>query len=501
MKYLDNLIAWGDQLFRPRHDRVDQRGDAALRARRRDPRAAAAGRARPRAIPAVRTYDDLDGSLDALLERAGRASRRFLPPSAARRRTGNGRPAPAADRLLLHAAERQAARLLGHRRRSAVQDPPLHEHRGRRAPAAAVRAADRSGAARAGGRRGRRPRRACSTTSTRRSRRTASACCCRRRQELCGEVKALGAGAAGRAREARRRGARAAAADPRDRAARGGPRGRGSEQIDEAKSNLEALQKTTTPSPSVKLGYYRARGRSSTPFETAAPELAAARVSILQAVQGELETIAVGILFAHARDQGRRRPRPSARRFGGEQPGATRCKAISAGIGGRRWRSNNVQGTMASTLGGYERRQRRLEAPGGPGRQGDSRRSTSRSSRRAPRRRSPSTSSRTTTRQIENAKQVDEFMRDKFTNQELYDWMIGQIAGRLLPGLPARLRPGQARRARLPVRAGHSGDSRSSSSATGTACKQGPARRRAAAARPQADGARLPRAEPARATS
>ncbi len=31
--------------------------------------------------------------------------------------------------------------------------------------------------------------------------------------------------------------------------------------------------------------------------------------------------------------------------------------------------------------------------------------------------------------QIENAKKTDDFMRSKFTNKELYDWMIGQISG------------------------------------------------------------------------
>ncbi len=31
--------------------------------------------------------------------------------------------------------------------------------------------------------------------------------------------------------------------------------------------------------------------------------------------------------------------------------------------------------------------------------------------------------------QIENSNEVDEFMRNKFTNRELYDWMVGQIAG------------------------------------------------------------------------
>ena len=42
--------------------------------------------------------------------------------------------------------------------------------------------------------------------------------------------------------------------------------------------------------------------------------------------------------------------------------------------------------------------------------------------------------------QIENAKAVDEFLRDKYTNQELYDWMVSPDLRALLPGLPARLR-------------------------------------------------------------
>ncbi|MDR4484578.1 MAG: neuraminidase-like domain-containing protein [Nitrospirales bacterium] len=32
-------------------------------------------------------------------------------------------------------------------------------------------------------------------------------------------------------------------------------------------------------------------------------------------------------------------------------------------------------------------------------------------------------------KQIENSKQIDEFMREKFTNQQLYDWMVGQLSG------------------------------------------------------------------------
>jgi len=30
--------------------------------------------------------------------------------------------------------------------------------------------------------------------------------------------------------------------------------------------------------------------------------------------------------------------------------------------------------------------------------------------------------------QIENNKEADEFMRNKFTNKQLYNWMIGQIS-------------------------------------------------------------------------
>ena len=30
---------------------------------------------------------------------------------------------------------------------------------------------------------------------------------------------------------------------------------------------------------------------------------------------------------------------------------------------------------------------------------------------------------------MENAREVEEFMRDKYTNQELYSWMVGQLSG------------------------------------------------------------------------
>ena len=158
MKYLDNLIAWGDSLFR--QDTIESINEATqlyvLAANMLGPR--------PQRIPPRGTVaaEDLRRAQGAGPrrdgQRAGRAGRPVpvqpRPAADAGRRPGRRRAAlrhrPHA--LLLHPAQRQAARLLGHGRRPALQDPPLHEHRGRRAPARAVRSADRSRHAGQGGR-------------------------------------------------------------------------------------------------------------------------------------------------------------------------------------------------------------------------------------------------------------------------------------------------------------------------------------------------------------
>ena len=66
---------------------------------------------------------------------------------------------------------------------------------------------------------------------------------------------------------------------------------------------------------------------------------------------------------------------------------------------------------------------------------------------------------RTTTCRLRTPRQSTTTMRDKFTNQELYDWMVRADLRRLFPELSARLRPRQARRARLSPRAGASASS------------------------------------------
>src|SRR5262249_4635592 len=87
---------------------------------------------------------------------------------------------------------------------------------------------------------------------------------------------------------------------------------------------------------------------------------------------------------------------------------------------------NNIQGSMASTLGGYNRRRDDWKF------QADSARAelaqqdkqiTVAEIRKAIAERELSNQAL----QIENSKAVGQFLQDKFTNQELYDWMIGQI--------------------------------------------------------------------------
>ena len=70
---------------------------------------------------------------------------------------------------------------------------------------------------------------------------------------------------------------------------------------------------------------------------------------------------------------------------------------------------------------------------------------------------------------MENAANVDEFMRDKYTNRELYDWMVGQLSAVYFQSYRLALRRPQARRAGVPPRARACTTRTSSSSATGTA--------------------------------
>ena len=187
MKYLDNLLAWGDSLFR--QDTIESMNEATqvyvLAANLLGPKPQPVP---PRGEPRAHELRPAQGGRHRRVRQRARRDGERVPvrqPRRRRRRVTPGSSAafgigrtlyfciPPNDKLLV---------VLGPGRRPAVQDPPLHEHRGRRPPAGAVRPADRPRRARA-----RRPppastSPASSTTSTSRCRRCAARCCCRRRR-------------------------------------------------------------------------------------------------------------------------------------------------------------------------------------------------------------------------------------------------------------------------------------------------------------------------------
>ena len=168
------------------------------------------GSVRPQTYASLRARPRRSSATRCVEHRGGHPVR---PGAAARRRRRRRRAdwptlrSIGPHAVLLRAAQRQAARLLGHRRRPAVQDPQQPEHPGRLPPAAAVRAADRPGAAGPGGRGRARRRRGRQRRRTSRCRSCASSCSSQKATEICQEVKSLGGEPAGGDREGGRRGA------------------------------------------------------------------------------------------------------------------------------------------------------------------------------------------------------------------------------------------------------------------------------------------------------
>ena len=148
MKYLDNLIAWGDNLFR--QDSMESINEATqyylLAAEILGPKPM---KVPPQAKPPLETFNELEASLDSF-SNALRSGREYRA-AAIGRRIGRNDPGTAAHALFLRAAERQAAGLLGHGGRPPLQNPALHEYRRRRAATGAVRTAHRSRPAGQGG--------------------------------------------------------------------------------------------------------------------------------------------------------------------------------------------------------------------------------------------------------------------------------------------------------------------------------------------------------------
>ena len=450
MKYLDNLIAWGDQLFRQDTHRerstrrpsstcwpreiLGRRPEAASRPRRHARGADVPHAGRPRRATASRERGRRD-----------REPRPGRPRHRPDRRHDAAGALPTA--VLLHPAERQAARLLGHRRRPAVQDPPLHEHRGRRAAAAAVRAADRSRRCSCGppppgvdiasvladleraaaalplqrhaaeGRRALRRRQARSARRCwrrSRSRTPRRSRCCARGHEVA-LLKAM-----------------------RDRQAAAGRRG------DARRSTGCSRTRTWSPARQRLLPRRPFMNRRGADRSWLCTTASLSRSGMQAGCGGP-----GGDRAPHPGREARVLPRPPATTYGGDNIGSAHPGRRAAPRRADRGDPQHRSARLSATLGGYQRRQDdwTLQADLAAKELAQIDEADRRRARSAWR--SPSRSWRTTTCRSTTPRRSTTSCASKYTNQELYDWMVGQISRPLLPELPAGLRRREARRARL----------------------------------------------------
>lgn len=191
-------------------------------------------------------------------------------------------------------------------------------------------------------------------------------------------------------------------------------------QIREAESALESLQKTKE-NTNLRLQYYSSRA-----FMNAGEQQHLQSIQegmALQVTQAKMET-AASILSLIPQFHGQLLSAVGVS-YGGQQL-STAMRAVSTAIG-INGIINSAKGTMAATLGGYQRRQddwkfqadtatKELEQLdkqiiGAEIRIDMAKRDLANH-----------------LKQMDNARETDEFMRSKFTNEELYNWMISQIA-------------------------------------------------------------------------
>ncbi|HMF97953.1 MAG TPA: hypothetical protein VKE96_26820, partial [Vicinamibacterales bacterium] len=415
MKYVDNLIAWGDQLFG--RDTIESINEATnlyvLAAKILGPRPPDVP---ARAVPVVQTYDDLDAALDPL-SNALVEIETFLPPSASTGGNGNGNPLgtiayfcvsrndnllaywdTVADRLF---KIRHGMNIEGVVRQLPLFEPPIDPALLVQAAAAGMDLASILNDISA------------PLPSYRFS------VLMQRAHELVGDVKALGQALLS-ALEKRDGEALQLLRQTHEIGLLEAVREVRRTQVNEAKTNLEALQKTRAVTD-LKLGYYSSRPFTNT-FEQ--QHLSSLQLGlVLQAVQGELETVASGLFAVPEIKVGS--PTTVGASFGGSNLG-NMIKAISTGIGVG-VAVNNIQGTMASTLGSYNRRRDdwKFQADSAKAELAQIDKQIAAGELRLAIAEHEFANQEL---QIDHAKSVHEFMQNKFTNRELYDWMIGQIA-------------------------------------------------------------------------
>src|SRR5262252_5033412 len=405
MKYVDNLIAWGDQLFG--RDTIESINEATnlyvLAAKILGPRPPDVP---ARAVPVVQTYDDLDAALDPL-SNALVEIEAFLPPSASTGGNGNGNPLgtiayfcvsrndnllaywdTVADRLF---KIRHGMNIEGVVRQLPLFEPPIDPALLVQAAAAGMDLASILNDISA------------PLPSYRFS------VLMQRAHELVGDVKALGQALLS-ALEKRDGEALQLLRQTHEIGLLEAVRELRRTQVNEAKSNLEALQKTRAVTD-LKLGYYSSRPFTNT-FEQ--QHLSSLQLGlVLQAVQGELETVASGLFAVPEIKVGS--PTTCGASFGGSNLG-NMLKAVSTGIGVG-VAVNNIQGTMASTLGGYNRRRDdwKFQADSAKAELAQIGKQIAAGELRVAIAEHELASQEL---QIDHAKSVNEFMQNKFTNRE-----------------------------------------------------------------------------------
>jgi len=191
-------------------------------------------------------------------------------------------------------------------------------------------------------------------------------------------------------------------------------------QVDDAIESLESVKKSKEITQ-LKYNYYSSREYMNS-FEKQHLN-SIQRGMILSMVEGEMNMITSTLAAVPNIKLGV--PTSIGATFGGDNLGAI-MGAISSYLG-IITSINNAQGIMASTLGGYTRR---ID---------DWKFQTSNASKELEQMDKQILSAeiklaiaekdlQNQQLQIENNTEADEFMRNKFTNQQLYDWMIGQIS-------------------------------------------------------------------------
>jgi hypothetical protein len=191
------------------------------------------------------------------------------------------------------------------------------------------------------------------------------------------------------------------------------------QQVREAEENLEALR-LTKESIAIRYQYY-----SSRTFMNASEQKHLTSIQtglVLQAIQGAMQTTAsVLSIIPQLHIQGL----ATGTSIGGEQ--AYRAlNAISTGIGIAAG-INNAKGSMAATLGGYERRRDdwsfQADTASKELEQVDKQLLAAEIRLDIARRELANQEL-----QLEQTTETDTYMRSKFTNAELYSWMSGQVA-------------------------------------------------------------------------